>query len=197
MNMQMLDDPPATLDYQWRPVFGWKVVATAFTLVAFSFGIGFYGPSVFIEVLHWERGWPLPVISAAITTHFLISAILVTRLPYAHRRFGVAAVTFGGVAALAIGVCGWSIASAQWQLFAASLVSGCGWAATSGAAIIAIVTPWFEQRRALALGHALNGASFGGVVFTPVWVMLVADLGFTLATIAFGIVALAVLGPLA
>jgi Uncharacterised MFS-type transporter YbfB len=82
-------------------------------------------------------------------------------------------------------------------LFAASVVSGCGWAATSGAAIIAIVTPWFEQRRALALGHALNGASFGGVVFTPIWVMLIAKLGFVLAAVVFGIVALAVLGPLA
>ena len=54
-----------------------------------------------------------------------------------------------------------------------------------------------EQSREMALGHALNGASLGGVVFAPLWVMLIAALGFTEATFIVGVVALAVLGPLA
>jgi len=32
--------------------FGWKVVATAGTVATFTFGIGYYGPSVFLNVLH-------------------------------------------------------------------------------------------------------------------------------------------------
>jgi MFS family permease len=111
--------------------------------------------------LHQERGWSVSIISTAITVHFRVSAVLVARLPDAHRRFGIATITQAGVAALVMGMLFWSLAGEPWQLFIAAIFSGAGWAATSGAAIIAMVSPWFDRRRALALGHALNGASSG------------------------------------
>ncbi len=177
--------------------FGWKVVAAAFAVATCTFGIGYYGPSVLLNVLHQQRGWPLSVISAAITTHFLVSALLVARLPDAHHRFGIARVTQAGVAALVFGILAWSLATAPWQLFVAALVSGTGWAATSGAAIIAMVSPWFERRRALALGHALNGASVGGILFMPLWVTLIAAVGLVPAVATIGGAVLVLLWPLA
>lgn len=176
--------------------FGWKVVAAAFIIATCTVGFGYYGPSVFLDVLHREHDWPVSVLSSAITTHFLISAILVAHLPDAHRRFGIASVTQAGVAALLIGMFCWSLASEPWQLFAAALVSGAGWGATSGAAIIAMVSPWFDRRRPLALGHALNGASAGGILFAPVWVTLIAAAGFTRAVAMVGAVTLLLLSPL-
>ena len=154
--------------------FGGKVVAV------------YYGPAIFLNVLHEERGWPVSIISGAITVHFLVSAVFVARLPDAHRRFGIATTTQAGVATLVIGMLFWSLAGEPWQLFIAATLSGAGWAATSGAPIIAMVSPWFERRRALALGHALNGASVGGAVFAPLWVMLIASIGFTKAVAVIG-----------
>ena len=90
--------------------FGWKVVFTAFTVATFTFGFGYYGPAVFLNVLHQQRGWPVSLIATAITVHFLISAVLVARLPEAHRRFGIATVTQVGAVALVVGMCGWSLA---------------------------------------------------------------------------------------
>lgn len=177
--------------------FGWKVVMAAFVIATLTFGVGFYGPSVFLSVLHQQHGWPVSVVSSAITAHFLVSAILVTCLPEVHRRFGIAPTTLAGAAALVVGPLCWSLARSPWQLFPAALVSGAGWAATSGAAIIAMVSPWFDRRRALALGHALNGASAGGILFAPVWVTLIATVGFEPAVAAVGAVMLVVLGPLA
>ena len=55
-------------------VFGWKVAATACVVAVFGWGVGFYGPAVFLNELHQQRGWPLSVISAAITVHFLVGA---------------------------------------------------------------------------------------------------------------------------
>ena len=163
-----------------RPIFfGWKVVATGFIVSAFTFGVGYYGPSAFLNVLHQQRGWPVSVISSAITVHFLVSAVLVTRLPNVHRRFGIATVTQTGTLTLVIGVVGWSLAAAPWQLFVAATLSGAGWSATSGAAIIAMVSPWFDRRRPLALAHALNGASVGGILFAPLWAALSEAIGFT------------------
>ena len=83
--------------------FGWKVVAVAFMVATCTFGVGYYGPAIFLNVLHQERGWSVSIISAAITVHFLVSAVLVARLPDAHRRFGIATTTQAGVAALVIG----------------------------------------------------------------------------------------------
>ena len=48
-----------------------------FVLAVFGWGIGFYGPSVFLQTLHGEHGWPIALVSAAITTHFLFSALFV------------------------------------------------------------------------------------------------------------------------
>jgi MFS family permease len=118
-------------------------------------------------------------------------------LPDAHRRFGIATITQAGVVALVMGMLFWSLAGEPWQLFIAAIFSGAGWAATSGAAIIAMVSPWFDRRRALALGHALNGASVGGVLFAPLWVMLIASIGFAQAVAVIGCVTVAVLWPLA
>jgi MFS family permease len=181
----------------FQPIFfGWKVVVTAFVVATFTFGVGYYGPSIFLNVLHQQRGWSVFVVAWAITLHFLVSAILVAWLPEAHHRFGIALTTFVGVAALAFGMLCWSVALAPWQLFAAAAVTGAGWAATSGAAIIAMVSPWFDRRRPLALGHALNGASAGGIVFAPLWVALIGRIGYTPAIVLVGIVMCMVLAPL-
>jgi MFS family permease len=102
-----------------------------------------------------------------------------------------------GVAASAIGILCWSLASEPWELFPAAVLTGAGWAATSGAAINAMVSPWFDRRRAAALGHAFNGASVGGVLFTPLWVALISWLGFVGAASLIAVIMLVVLWPLA
>ena len=179
-----------------RPVFfGWKVVATAFTVATFTFGVGYYGPSVFLNVLHQEHGWSVSVISWAITVHFLVSAILVARLPDAHRRFGVASVTLAGVAVLAIGMFLLVAGRRAMATVRAAILSGCGWAATSGAAIIAMVSPWFDRRRAMALGQSLSMAPAPVVSCSPRSGHVIAAIGFGHAVAAVGVVMLAILGP--
>ena len=83
--------------------FGWRVVAGAFLLAVFGWGLGFYGPPVYLHAVQEQRGWPLLQISAAVTTHFLIGAIVVANLPKLYRRFGIAAITKVGALSLALG----------------------------------------------------------------------------------------------
>ena len=177
--------------------FGWRVVAVAFVFAVFAWGVAFYGPSVFLHALHQEKGWPVSLISAAITAHFLLGAALVVYLDDAHRRFGIVATTRAGVVALAFGAASWSLAEAPWQLFAAAVLTAAGWAATSGAAINAMVAPWFSRRRGFALSLAYNGASIGGVLFIPLWVALIQKWGFPSAAAMVAAAALVVLWPLA
>ncbi|WP_316180216.1 MFS transporter [Bradyrhizobium sp. SZCCHNRI1009] len=173
---------------------GWSVAWAAFTLAVLAWGIGFYGPSVFLPTLHSSRGWSISEISAAITFHFVLSALLVAYLPDIHRRIGIAGTTLGGALLMAIGLIGWSRSWEPWQLFLAAIPSAGGWAATSGAALNAIVARWFERDRPKAMSLAFNGASVGGGLFVPLWLFLIDWLGFQTAALAVSIVALGVMG---
>jgi MFS family permease len=176
-----------------RMFFGWHVVGGAFAVAVFAFGIGFYGPPIFLETLHRTRGWPVSLISAAITVHFLFGALIVANLATLHRRFGMSAVTCAGAVLTALGLLGWALSREPWQLFAATLASGAGWGMTSGAALNAMVSPWFVRRRPAALSMAFNGGSMGGVIFSPLWVALIAGLGFPWAAACVAAVAMVTL----
>ncbi len=166
--------------------FGWRVVWAAFVVAVFGWGVGFYGPPVFLQAIHEARGWTVSLVSAAVTCHFLFGAMVVANLAALHRRFGLVAVTRAGALATAAGIAGWALAREPWQLFAATLLSGFGSAATGAAAINAMVSPWFARRRPAALSSAYNGASVGGVVLSPLWVALIAALGFAGAAAVVG-----------
>jgi hypothetical protein len=167
--------------------YGWRVVAAVFVLAMFGWGLGFYGPPVYLHAVREARGWSLALVSAAVTAHFLCGALIVANLPRLYDRFGVAAVTKGGSIALAAGIAGWALAREPWHLFLATLVSGGGWATMGAAAVNAIISPWFVRSRPAALSSAYNGASVGGVVFSPVWVVAIGLLGFPGAALAIGL----------
>jgi MFS family permease len=171
-----------------RSFYGWRVVGAAFVLAVFGWGMGFYGPPVYLHAVREARGWSLFLVSTAVTLHFLIGALVGANLPLLYRRFGLPTVTKAGALAMALGVFGWACVTAPWQLLAAALLSGAGWAAMSAAAINAIVSPWFVRGRPAALGMAYNGGSVGGVVFSPLWVAAVGWLGFQVAAAAIGLV---------
>lgn len=167
--------------------FGWHVVAATFVLAVFGWGVGFYGPPIYLQMVVQRTGWSVALISAAVTLHFLVGAAVVANLPRLYRLAGVAAVTTIGAVLLAIGVVGWSVADQPWHLFAAALLSGTGWVAMGAAAVNAIIAPWFVRARPAALSMAYNGASVGGVIFSPLWVMLIASSGFAQAAVVVGI----------
>lgn len=177
--------------------FGWKVAWAAFVIAAFGAGVGLYGPSVFLSVLHGTRAWSIATISAAITTHFLLSALIVVYLPQIHRRFALATVTMAGTASCCLGIIVWATAQHPWQLFPAALLTGAGWAATSSASINAMIARWFDRERPRALSLALNGASLGGVLFPPLWVALISWLGFPGSALVVAAATLAVIWPIA
>lgn len=168
--------------------YGWRVVGAAFVLAFFGWGLGFYGPPVYLHAVREARGFSVATVSVAVTLHYLAGALVVANVPSLYRRFGLSAVTTAAAILLGVGIFGWAIAAAPWQLFAATLVSGAGWAAMGGVAVNAVVSPWFVRARPAALGTAYNGASFAGLIFSPLWVVAIDLMGFPAAAAAIGIV---------
>jgi hypothetical protein len=171
--------------------YGWRVVAAAFVLAVFGWGLGFYGPPVYLQAVRETRGWSLTLVSSAVTVHFLFGAIVVANLPRLYRRFGVPAITKTGAISLASGIVGWAVAQEPWQLLLATLLSGAGWVTMGAAAVNAIVSPWFVRNRPAALSWAYNGASIGGVIFSPLWVAAIQRLGFPMAAAVLGLAMIA------
>lgn len=171
---------------------GDTVVRAAFVVALFGWGVGFYGPPVFLHAVLVRTGWSLTLVSAAVSFHFLFGAGIVALLPSLHRRFGIPAATIVGAVLLAAGVLGWAAAVEPWQLFVAAMFTGGGWVPLGAAGINAIIAPWFVAKRPLALAKAYNGASVGGMVFSPLWAVLIDRVGFPAAAMMVGLAMVAV-----
>jgi Major Facilitator Superfamily len=191
----------SSMSYSGSPTssafYGWRVVAGAFVVAVFGWGLGFYGPPVYLHAVREARGWSIALTSTAVTVHYLCGAIVVANLPKLYRRFGLANVTRVGSLSLSLGLVGWAVADMPWQLFAATLLTGCGWVTLGAAAINAIIAPWFVRHRPKALSTAYNGASVGGIIFSPLWVALIEWLGFAKAAMLVGIITVVVIWFLA
>jgi MFS family permease len=177
--------------------YGWRVVHAGFVLALFGWGLGFYGPPVFLSLIHDSQGWSVFLISSAISLHFVVGSVVGANLPALHRRFGTSVVTRAGVLSMAAGICGWAMTSSPWHVFVAATFSGVGWGTMSAAALNCIVSPWFVRDRPAALGMAYNGGSVGGIVFSPLWVAATTGLGFPMAASLIALVTVAVVWILA
>jgi MFS family permease len=176
---------------------GWLVVAAAFLIALFGWGIGFYGPGIYLMALQERHGWRIAEISSAITIYYLLGATLILLAGSMFERLGARRVVTAGTMAMACGVVLLTLIQEPWQVYGAFAVMSLGWAAMSGAAINIIVAPWFERRRGLAVSLALNGASAGGVVLAPSIILLMSRLGFSGALWCAALLMLAVLLPTA
>src|SRR5262249_53203547 len=69
---------------------------------------------------------------------------------------------------------------------------------TMGAAAVnAIIAPWFVCNRPAALSSAYNGASVGGMLFSPLWVAAIELFGFPCAAGLIGLVTIVTIWALA
>jgi len=160
------------------PFFGWYVVAGCFLMAIGSWGLGFYGPGVYLAHLTVARGWPVASVSFAITLYFWIGAVLIMTSGPLLDRLGPRGATTLGVCATFVSVAGIAHVTQPWQLYPAFALLAVGWATMSSAAINATLAPWFVRRRGLALSVALTGASFGGIVLVPALTAAIRGFGF-------------------
>jgi len=175
-----------------RYFYGWNVVGATFVMALFSFGLGFYGISVYVAVLQRLHGWSAAAVSAPVTVYYVAGALLTMVIGGMYERFGPRAVVAGGSVAMSLGLAMLGVVTRPWQLYPVFLVMALGWGSMSGAAINIILAPWWERRRGLAVSIAFNGATLGGVIVTPMLIPLIAALGFPRALVTAGVASFAV-----
>ena len=157
---------------------GWRVVGACFLAAVFCWGFGLYGHGVYLAELHRLHGWSTTQISSATTAFYLLTAALVAFVSTAIAKLGprrvmlIGAACFGGAVALL------AVITELWQLYIAYLVMAVGAASMHVGSISNVIGLWFSEKRALALSLALNGASSGGILVTPLLVLAIAHFGF-------------------
>jgi MFS family permease len=175
---------------------GWFVVVAAFLVALFGFGLGFYGPGIYLVALKARHGWSIGQLSSVITSYYVLGAsLLFLGVGSLFERYGARKVLTVGIVAMSMGLVLLTWVARLWQVYAAFALMSVGWATMSGAAINIIVAPWFERRRGLAVSWALNGASAGGVIIAPALTFLMTRYGFGLAVGALVGSMLAILIP--
>jgi MFS family permease len=180
-----------------RYFYGWNVVVATFVMALLSFGLGFYGLTVYLATLQRLHGWSASTVSVPVTVYYIAGALLTAATSTLYARFGPRVVVAAGGLAMAAGLLTLARVARPWHLYPAFLVMSVGWGALSGAAINIILAPWWERRRGLAVSIAFNGATLGGVIIVPALSRLIDGIGFTAALTAAAVVLLAVLLSLA
>jgi MFS family permease len=180
-----------------RYFYGWNVVGATFVMALFSFGLGFYGLTVYVAMLQRLHGWSASTVSLPVTVYYVSGALLTASVGDLYERFGPRAVVAGGSVAMAAGLVGLGVVTQPWQLYPVFLVMSLGWGSMSGAAINILLAPWFRRRRGLVLSIAFNGATLGGVLVAPTLMPLIGQVGFALALAMSALVLLVALVAIA
>ncbi len=175
--------------------YGWKIVIVCFLIALFGWGMGFYGPGIYLASLQAYHGWSTTLISSAITMYYLMSATMILCIGDVFKRFGPRRVVLVGIMAMGLGVLSLTMITTPWQLYLCFLSMAVGWASMSIAAINTILAPWFERKRGLTISLALNGASCGGIIVAPLLLWLIGRYAFALGVSIAVSIMLVVLVP--
>lgn len=177
--------------------YGWRVVGVCFVAAVFTWGLGVFGGSVYLSEIARAHGWPLALVSSALTVFYLTNAVALPAIGAAIDRWGPRPVIALGALLLAAGVAAVGRLEAVWQLYAAFVCMGLGYGTMSVTGLSATIAPWFERHQGRSIALALTGASFGAMLVVPALVFVIAEIGFGRATVYAAILLAVAMTPLA
>lgn len=174
----------------------WRVVAVGFVMAFFAWGSIFYAHGVFKAGLEAKHSWSGVLISNAQAWFWFVGALSAYGVGWAIDRYGPRTIARYGAVATAVGVAAVGFVDAPWQLFVVYALLATAYGPIGNIGISAALAPLFEARYADALSLSLTGASVGGAVVTPAYILLTREIGFGQASLALALATLIVLTPL-
>ena len=97
------------------PFYGWRVVAACMAFVTVSWSLGTFGMGVYVYALTTSRGFSISTISTAVTTAYIVSALLMVSVGRFIARRGARPVVAIGVVAMAAGVASMAYCQQPWH----------------------------------------------------------------------------------
>ncbi|HSF30103.1 MAG TPA: MFS transporter [Candidatus Tectomicrobia bacterium] len=183
----------------FRPVifYGWVVVATTSLIALVTVG-GRSAFGVFVVPMSEEFGWSRSIISLAASIGFLVNGL---GQPWVGRLFD----TFGGrkviLGSLAIFGVTTMLLALTFHILFLILVFGVlmsvAWSGASLTTTSAMLSRWFQRKRATALSLSTAGASAGGLLLVPLAMFVLQRADWRVVWMVLGALVLVVALPLA
>lgn len=176
--------------------YGWWIVATAFMSMTFLFTPIVNLISFFTDPVTQELG----IERSQFTLYFTIVTLVgLVAAPIAGKvlkkvniRLFMTVCTLLG----ALSFVGFSFASNIYIFYALAVLQGISLIAGSIVPSSVLITNWFNEKRGLALGIALSGSGFGGIILSPIVNSLISSLGWRTTYLILGIVIAVTIVPL-
>ncbi|NBX95388.1 MAG: MFS transporter, partial [Betaproteobacteria bacterium] len=171
----------------------WLMMVFAMLMLVVSNGMVLSGLSAFDKSLIEEFGWSRGALKARDLITLLATGLAAPFIGAVIDRVGVKRLILLGSLVLAACYYAYSLIQTPVHAYAIHLVMavvliGCG----LNVAVI-LVSNWFEAKRGTALGIAICGTSFGGMLFPPVITALTASQGWRAAFVTLSVVPLVLL----
>lgn len=170
-----------------RIFYGWWVVAACMVCSLVGNALGLFGAGVYLHEAVTLNGWTTGVVSGAVTSFYVVSALLLIPVGAGIRRYGPRIIIASGGLALAAGIIAIGHATIPFEAYLAFIVMGVGWATLSTTAIATTLAPWFDRHQGRAVSLASLGASAGGIFGPSALLFGVERIGFGPTTIVAGI----------
>lgn len=167
--------------------YGWKIVAAILFILTFTSGLGFYNHAVYLNALATQPAFDVQSASFAVSVFFLSGGIGGMFVAKFVQEYDVRLCITAGAIIAWLSLSALALVTTLWQLLVVYSFLGIGFAASALIPATTLVTRWFRQKRARALSIASTGLSLGGVVLTPLCVLLVERVGFTVAAPIIGL----------
>ena len=168
--------------------YGWKIVAAIFVLLTFTSGLSFYNHAIYLNALAAKPPFTVGIASISVSIFFLsggVTGLFVAR--WVEDYDPRISITAGAVMSF-ISLSVIAYVETTLQLFLVYGLFGAGFSASSLIPATTLVTRWFKKRRAMALSIASTGLSLGGVILTPLSILMVDSLGFNIAAPLIGVI---------
>ncbi len=180
------------------PIFyGWKIVIAIMAQLTFSSGLSFYNHAIYLNALAANPNFDVQTASLAVSLFFLTGGVTGLGVAKWVQEYDPRICICVGAIISCCALSSLAFVQQIWQLYTAFMFFGVGFSASSLIPATTLVTRWFRRRRAMALSIASTGLSLGGVVLTPLCVLLVDSLGFRVAAPLMGLLYIVGVIPIA
>jgi MFS family permease len=166
--------------------YGWWIVAGSFVILFIAVGAGLYAPPVFLVPLQQHFGWSRAAIAAGSAIAALVSGMVSPLVGAWNDTYGSRAVMTFGALVMGSAFLLLSTVTALWHLYTLNGLAAIGITCCAWIPIQTLIANWFDKQRGLAMGIALTGIGFGGMVMAPLAGVLITRFGWRLAFAGLG-----------
>lgn len=177
--------------------YGWKIVFAIMAQLTFTSGLSFYNHAIYLNALATNPNFDVQMASVAVSLFFLSGGITGLGVAKWVQEYDPRICICVGAVISCLALSSLAFVQQPWQLYLAFVFFGVGFSASSLIPATTLVTRWFRRRRAMALSIASTGLSLGGVVLTPLCVLLVDSLGFGVSAPLMGLLYIVGVIPIA